>query len=97
MAIMRLEIVTPDRKFFTGEVKGVKLKGLDGLFEILPRHTELVASLVPAEIKIKTVDGDKYAFISSGFVEVSNRKLSLLLMLLNGHQKLTAKDVKKLS
>lgn len=74
MAEMKLEIVTPERKFFSGEVIGVKLKGPDGYFEVLPRHTEYVAALIPSDIKIKTKEGDKMAALSSGFVEVTKEK-----------------------
>jgi F-type H+-transporting ATPase subunit epsilon len=78
MALMKLEIVTPDRKFFSGDVKGVLLKGPDGLFEILPRHTAYVATLVPSDIKILAQDGDKKAFLSSGFVEVTKDKTTIV-------------------
>lgn len=78
MALMKLEIVTPDRRFFSGDVKGVLLKGPEGLFEILPRHTAYVGTLVPSSIKLITQEGDKTAFLSSGFVEVSKDKTTIV-------------------
>ena len=78
MVLMNLEIVTPDRKFFSANVRGVLLKGPEGLFEILPRHTEYVAAIVPSVVKILTQEGDKLAFLSSGFVEVKKGKATIV-------------------
>ena len=42
---MLLEILTPDKKLFSGDVFGVQLPGIDGLFEILNKHAPLVSAL----------------------------------------------------
>ena len=35
---MNLEILTPERKLFSGDVYGVQLPGVEGSFEVLERH-----------------------------------------------------------
>ncbi|MEY3410826.1 MAG: hypothetical protein RL593_402, partial [Pseudomonadota bacterium] len=35
---MQLEILTPEKKLYSGEVYGVQLPGVSGLFEILDKH-----------------------------------------------------------
>ena len=35
---MTLEILTPERKIFSGDVYGVQLPGIDGMFEVLEKH-----------------------------------------------------------
>ena len=42
---MNLEIITPGKELFKGEVSLVQLPGLDGLFEVLNNHAPLIAAL----------------------------------------------------
>ena len=77
---MELEIVTPERKLFSGEVYGVQLPGINGSLEILNRHAPLVAALGTGRIKIlkdKTGAGASYN-INGGFSEVVNNKGAVL-------------------
>ena len=45
---MELEILTPERKLFSGKVYGVQLPGIDGSFEVLEKHAPLVSALMAA-------------------------------------------------
>jgi F-type H+-transporting ATPase subunit epsilon len=77
---MTLEILTPEKKIFSGEVYGVQLPGIDGSFEVLDRHAPLVSALKAGKLKVlkdKTTS-DFYA-IQSGFVEVINNKTTVLV------------------
>ena len=49
---MLLEILTPDKKLFSGDVFGVQLPGIDGLFEILNKHAPLVSALGKGQVKV---------------------------------------------
>ena len=49
---MTLEILTPDKKIFSGEVYGVQLPGISGLFEVLDKHAPLVSALKAGNLKI---------------------------------------------
>ena len=42
---MILEILTPDKKVYSGDVLGVQLPGITGLFEVLDKHAPLVSAL----------------------------------------------------
>ena len=42
---MTLEILTPERKLFSGEVYGVQMPGISGSFEVLDKHAPLVSAL----------------------------------------------------
>lgn len=68
---MTLEIITPDKKIFAGEVGLVQLPGIDGLFEILNNHAPLVAALKRGKVKIED-DAEQTQFfdINGGIVEV---------------------------
>ncbi|HUS01670.1 MAG TPA: ATP synthase F1 subunit epsilon [Chitinophagaceae bacterium] len=77
---MTLEILTPERKIFSGEVYGVQLPGIAGSFEVLEKHAPLVSALKAGKLKILN---DKTATtiynIQSGFVEVINNKATVLV------------------
>ncbi|CAN5163313.1 hypothetical protein BH11BAC6_BH11BAC6_09290 [soil metagenome] len=77
---MTLEILTPEKKIYSGEVYGVQLPGIDGLFEVLEKHAPLVSALGKGKMKIlKDKTNTQSFFIQSGFVEVLNNKATVLV------------------
>jgi len=71
---MFVEIITPDRKVFSGEASVVTLPGVDGSFQILNDHAALVSTLEKC-----TLSADKDVFqIEGGVVEVLNNKVLIL-------------------
>ena len=77
---MTLEILTPERKIFSGEVYGVQLPGIAGLFEVLEKHAPLVSALKAGKLKIlKDKSTISYYNIQSGFVEVINNTTTVLV------------------
>jgi len=49
---MNLEILTPEKKLFSGDVYGVQLPGISGLFEVLDKHAPLVSALKAGRLKV---------------------------------------------
>lgn len=77
---MQLEILTPEHKIYSGNVYGVQLPGTEGSFEILDKHAAMVASLGKGRMKVLKDKNSSEAYdISSGFVEVLNNKVSVLI------------------
>ena len=77
---MILDIITPDKKLFSGEITLVKVPGTDGSFEMMNNHAPIVSSLEEGEIKVIPVDGDEiFINISGGLVELNNNKVSILV------------------
>ena len=77
---MTLEILTPEKKIYSGEVYGVQLPGIDGLFEVLNKHAPLVSALGKGNLKIlKDKSTSENYTIQSGFVEVLNNKATVLV------------------
>jgi F-type H+-transporting ATPase subunit epsilon len=78
---MNLEILTPEKKLFSGDVYGVQLPGVTGSFEILDRHAPLVGALKAGKLKILKDKNNHLAFfnIQSGFVEVINNNVTVLV------------------
>lgn len=76
---MKLEIITPDKTIFTGEVQLVQLPGLDGLFEILNNHAPMIAALGKGRVKIEDEDKKlQYFEINGGVLEVLDNKVLVL-------------------
>ena len=77
---MTLDILTPESKIFSGTVYGVQLPGIGGSFELLDKHAPMVSALKNGNLKILK---DKSATVSytiqSGFVEVLNNKVTVLV------------------
>lgn len=77
---MILEILTPEKRLYSGDVYGVQLPGIDGKFEVLDRHAPLVSALGKGIVKvIKDRNTTSNFSIESGFVEVLNNKASVLV------------------
>ena len=72
---MTLDILTPEKKLYSGEATLVQLPGVEGSFEILNHHAPIISALGNGNIKVKTASGDKNFTISGGFVECLNNKV----------------------
>jgi F-type H+-transporting ATPase subunit epsilon len=77
---MNLEILTPEKKLYSGEVYGVQMPGISGSFEVLDRHAPLVSALKAGRVKVLKDKQNHFAYfdIQGGFVEVLNNKVTLL-------------------
>jgi len=78
-ATFLLEVVTPERMFFSEEVESLIFKTPEGEIGILKSHSPMVAAVVSSSIRIKQNDGWKTASVASGFVEVLGEKVVLLV------------------
>jgi len=78
---MNLEILTPEKKLFSGDVYGVQLPGVSGLFEVLEKHAPLVSALKAGKVKVLKDNKSHLAYftIQSGFVEVIHNKVTVLV------------------
>ena len=76
---MILEIITPEKEIFNGEITSVKFPGTDGGFEILNNHAPIISTLEKGEIRIITTDKNTEKFdINGGVIEMQNNKIIVL-------------------
>jgi F-type H+-transporting ATPase subunit epsilon len=66
---MRLEIITPDKKLFEGEVDAVTFPGIDGSFQVLKGHAPIISSLKEGKIKVNLANEEKEIDMLSGEIE----------------------------
>ena len=77
---MELEILSPDKKIYSGEIKLVKLPGKKGSFEVLKNHAPIISTLEKGQIKVIDINNDIQLFdISDGVVEVLNNRIIVLV------------------
>lgn len=76
---MFLEIITPDKQLYSGEVKQVNLPGSDGSFEILENHAPIISTLAAGIVKLVDQSGGQSTFdIKGGVIEQSGNKIIIL-------------------
>jgi len=77
---MNLEILTPQQKVFSGEVKLVKVPGSKGSFEVLKNHAAIISTLMEGEVKVETESGEILRYkTGGGVIEVKNNRLVILV------------------
>lgn len=77
---MTLEILTPEKKLYSGNVYGVQMPGISGLFEVLDKHAPMVSALGKGNLKVLETKTSTINYtIQSGFVEILNNKTTILI------------------
>jgi len=77
---MYLEIITPDKQIFEGEVKLIQLPGSKGAFEILTNHAPIISTLDKGTIKIQDMNNKEQLFeVGGGVVENKANKIIVLV------------------
>jgi len=64
---MLLEIITPEKRIYSGQVKLVQLPGSIGSFEILRNHAPIISTLEKGKIKVEEETGQT---LNSGEIRV---------------------------
>ena len=76
---MELEIVTPEKLFFSGKVDEVNVPGAEGYLGILPGHAPLLSELQIGVISYRQGSQETHLFCSWGFAEVLPDRVSVLV------------------
>jgi F-type H+-transporting ATPase subunit epsilon len=76
---MKLEIITPDKTLFEGDVKSATFPGAEGSFGILEGHAPMIAMLKKGKIELTEQNNSKHNFqVTGGVVEVLKNKVIVL-------------------
>ena len=76
---MKIEIITPDQKFFDGEIKSVRVPGKKGSFQVLKDHAPIVSTLENGSVRMIDEENNEITYeISGGVIEVKANKIILL-------------------
>lgn len=74
---MKLEIITPEQIYFSGEVTSVTLPGTSGLFTVWENHAPFISSLKPGKISYKIEKDEIDLAVDGGFAEINNNVVTV--------------------
>jgi len=75
---LQLEIVTPEKLAYQGEVDSVQLPGSEGELGVLPHHAPLISTLGAGELRLRKGSEDEYFAIVGGFLQVLPDKVVVM-------------------
>jgi len=76
---LTVEVVSPEKRVWSGEATMVSARTLEGDIGILPDHAPLLGVLVDGTVSINASDGSSHDFqMRGGFISVSNNRVSVL-------------------
>jgi F-type H+-transporting ATPase subunit epsilon len=93
MADLVLKIVTPEEEVLNEEVDQVNVSTTQGELGILPHHSNLMAKLVPGELRIKKGSKISHFAIGVGFMQVENNVLTVMTDLAENADEIDEKAV----
>ncbi|MBM3132218.1 MAG: F0F1 ATP synthase subunit epsilon [Chloroflexi bacterium] len=78
MRKLKFEIVTAEKVVLSDEVDLVVVPGVEGQMALLPMHAPIMTMLQPGEIMLRKAGQESSLFVSGGFLEVMNDKVTIL-------------------
>lgn len=75
---MLIEILTPEKKIYEGEIESAIFPGSDGSFGVLNNHAPMIAALKQGTVILKEGTTERRFEINGGVVEVLQNKLTVL-------------------
>lgn len=78
MNTVQVDIVTPERKVYEGQVRMVIAKGLEGELGVLLGHAPLVTPLKTGVLRLLLENTEQVLAVSGGFLEVRPDKVTIL-------------------
>ena len=75
---LRLDIVTPYGRIFSGDVDEITATGSEGEFGILPGHAPFMTMLKTGMMTYKTGGDVTYFFVGGGYAEAGPDKVTIL-------------------
>ena len=74
-----LNVITPEKVFYSNEVASVTVHGSDGYLGVLAQHAPLITTLEPGLLSITEPDEKKVTFsVNKGIMEVRKNKVVVL-------------------
>ena len=68
--VMKLNVITPEKQFYEGDVTMVELTTTEGNIGVYPNHIPLTAVVAPGVLTIHEESGKKEASLISGFITI---------------------------
>lgn len=78
---MQIEIITPDKKVYEGDIQSIRVPGEKGSFQVLKDHAPIISTLEDGPVIIVDSKGAeiRYRIEGGGIIEVKKNKIALLV------------------
>jgi len=74
------EVLTPDKKLYSGKAKLISVPGSKGAFEILKNHAPIISTLDSGTVRVLDESGQEFLFdILGGVVDCQSNHVSILV------------------
>ena len=79
MGTFGLNVIASDKDFYHGRGTSIALPAKDGSITILAHHADMMITIVPGEMRIRTEDGTEHvAIVGGGFAQIINNRVTVL-------------------
>jgi len=76
---VKIEIITPEKTVYQGDIRSMKVPGKKGAFQVLKDHAAIVSTLIEGKVTVTDMNGRDSEFeIEGGVVEVWQNTIILL-------------------
>jgi F-type H+-transporting ATPase subunit epsilon len=76
---VKIEIITPDSRIYSGEILSVRVPGKKGSFQVLKDHAPIISTLEKGPVIIADEQGQQIKYeITGGVIEVKKNMIILL-------------------
>ena len=76
---MKVEILTPDSRIYSGDILSVRVPGKKGSFQVLKDHAPIISTLDQGPVIIEDEKGQVIKYeITGGVIEVKKNRIILL-------------------
>lgn len=77
--LYKFEVVTPSRTFYSDDVELVVVETLNGQMGVMANHLPMLVANKACTLKIQKEKKTKYAYISEGFIEINDNKVTAIV------------------
>lgn len=81
---MKIEVITPEKEIFTGDVDAAQFPGIDGFFQVLNDHAPIISALSPGKIKIDLKDAEQKFEPIAGVLENDPNNNKVIFITIKG-------------
>lgn len=76
--MMQFDLVSPERKLASGQVRAVQIPGADGDLTAMPEHAATITTLRPGVLTSEGPEGETRFVVTGGFAEITPQGTSVL-------------------
>jgi F-type H+-transporting ATPase subunit epsilon len=76
--MMQFDLVSPERKLASAQVRSVQIPGAEGDLTAMPQHAPTITTLRPGVLVVDGADGESRYVVTGGFAEITPTATAVL-------------------